>query len=291
MKKTLLLLTLMLATLPSVGCGTTRIPPGYVGIVVNQSGTDRGVDSYPTTTGRVWYNPFNTSVLEYPTYAQNVVWTKNLHEGRAFNEEISFTNKDKMLISVDVNLSYQLQPDKVPSFYVKFRSDNLSTFTDGFMHNAARDAFNTEAGRYSIDEIMGDNAKFLADVRTTLQNNLGPLGVNIIQFGIIGAPRPPQAVIDQITASVHATQLTQQKVNELAQFQADANKTVMKAEGEANARLKQADAEAEANKRIAASLSPSLVEYLRVKQWNGQLPQVTGGGTIPMLNLTSSAAK
>lgn len=279
---------LLALALSSTACGTTRIPPGYVGIIVNQSGTDRGVDSYPATTGRVWYNPFNTSVYEYPTYAQNVVWTKSVEEGKALNEEISFTNKDKMLISVDVNMSYQLQPEKVPAFYVKFRSDDLMTFTDGFMHNAARDAFNTEAGRYSIDEIMGDNAKFLADVRTTLQNNLGPLGVNIIQFGIIGAPRPPQAVIDQITASVHATQLTQQKVNELQQVKADADKVVAKAQGEADGRIKQANAEAEANKTIAASISPTLVEYLRVQKWDGALPQVTGGGTIPMLNLNAA---
>lgn len=289
MKKTLFLLPLIAFALSSVGCGTTRISPGYVGIIVNQSGTDRGVDSYPATTGRVWYNPFNTSVIEYPTFTQSVVWTKNKDEGKAVDEEITFTNKDKMLIGVDVNLSYKLDPAKVPNFYVQFRSGDLETFTNGFMHNAARDAFNTEAGRYSIDQIMGDNAAFLADVQKTLQDKVGVYGVEIVQFGIIGAPRPPQAVIEQITASVHATQLTQQKTNELAQVQADANKAVAQATGLADARLKQADAEAEANKRIAASLSPTLVEYLRVQRWNGALPQVTGGGTIPMLNLNTTA--
>lgn len=287
-KKTLFLLPLLALALSSAACGTTRISPGYVGIVVNQSGTDRGVDSYPATTGRVWYNPFNTYVYEYPTFTQNVVWTKNTAEGNPLNEEITFTNKDKMLIAVDVNLSYKLDPSRVPNFYVQFRSDDLSTFTNGFMHNAARDAFNTEAGRYSIDQIMGDNATFLGDVQKTLQDKVGVYGVQIVQFGVIGAPRPPQAVIDQITASVHATQLTQQKTNELAQVQADANKAVAQATGLADARLKSADAEAESNKRIAASLSPTLVEYLRVQRWNGALPQVTGGGTIPMLNLNAT---
>jgi regulator of protease activity HflC (stomatin/prohibitin superfamily) len=272
----------MLAT----ACGTTRIAPGYVGIVVNQSGTDRGVGSYPVTTGRVFYNPFNTSVYEYPTFTQNVVWTKSTTEGAPINEEITFTNKDKMLIAVDVNLSYQLNPVKVPEFYVKFRSDDLTSFTNGYMHNVARDAFNTEGGKYSIDQIMGDNAAFLADVRATLQEQLTPLGVELGQFGVIGAPRPPQAVIDQITASVHATQLTQQKQNELAQVQADANKAVAEAQGKADARLKQADAEAEANKRIAASISPTLIEYMKAQRWNGSLPQVVGGAsTIPMVNL------
>lgn len=286
--KALFLLPLLAFALSSTACGTTRIPPGYAGIVVNQSGTDRGVDSYPATTGRVWYNPFNTSVYEYPTFTQTVVWTKNAQEGNPINEEITFTNKDKMLIAVDVNLSYQLNISKVPAFYVKFRSDDLSTFTNGYMHNVARDAFNTEGGKYSIDQIMGDNASFIADVRKTLQEQLSPLGVELGQFGVIGAPRPPPSVIEQITASVHATQLTQQKVNELQQVEADAKKVVAQAGGAADARLRQADAEAEANKRIAASISPTLVEYLRVQKWDGALPQVTGGGTIPMLNLNAA---
>ena len=49
------------------------------------------------------------------------------------------TPTSAMQIAVDVNLSYQLVPDKVPSFYVKFRSDDLSIFTNTYMHNVARD--------------------------------------------------------------------------------------------------------------------------------------------------------
>lgn len=274
-----------LLALSSAACGTTRISPGYVGIVVNASGTDRGVSSYPAVTGRVFYNPFNTSIFEYPTFVQNVVWTHNVAEGNALNEEITFTNKDKMQISVDATVSYQLVADKVPAFYVKFRNDDLSTFTNGFMRNLVRDHFNMEAGKYSIDQIMGDNSEFLRDVRETAQSELTPLGVQIVQFGLIGAPRPPAAVIEQINASVHATQLTQQKTNELAQVQADMNKETLKATTYATVTLTKAKAEADANKEIAASITPTLVEYQRTQKWNGELPQVTGGGTIPMLNL------
>ena len=268
----------------ATACGTTRISPGYVGIVVNASGAQRGVADYPATTGRVWYNLFNTSVYEYPTFVQNVVWTKAATEGNPANEEITFTNKDKFPIAVDVNLSYQLASDKVPAFYVKFRSDDLKQFSDGFLHSMARDTFNDVGGRYGIDEIMGDNSKFLAEVRVGLQKQLEPLGVQLVQFGLIGAPRPPAVVSSAIAASAEATQKALQIQNELAQTEAEAKKQVARAEGAAKARLAEADAEAAANRRIAESISPTLVDYMKVQKWDGKLSQVSGS-TTPLISI------
>jgi hypothetical protein len=48
------------------GC-YSNIGPGHVGILVQNSGTDKGVLNTPVKTGRVWYNPFSETVIEYPT--------------------------------------------------------------------------------------------------------------------------------------------------------------------------------------------------------------------------------
>src|SRR5262245_3916597 len=110
------------------------------------AGDSRGVDSAPAVTGWVFYNPFLTSIYEYPTYVQTAVWSASPTEGNAVNEQITFTNADQMTISADISLAYHLLPDKVPSFYVKFRSDDLTTFTHGFLRNLARDSFDRHAG-------------------------------------------------------------------------------------------------------------------------------------------------
>ena len=57
------------------------VGPGHVGIVVKQSGSDRGVQDFPVQSGRVWYNPVNEVVLSYPTYVQRAIWTSSLQEG------------------------------------------------------------------------------------------------------------------------------------------------------------------------------------------------------------------
>ncbi len=275
---------LALGMLGCVSC--TRIEPGHVGIVVNSTGSNRGVQDYPAVTGRVWYNPFNTDVYEWPTFVQTAVWTHNKDEGHPVNEEITFTTKDQMQVSADISIGYQLKPDKVPYFYVKFRSSDMDAFTHGYMRNMAREKFDDAAGRYAIEQIMGDNSAFLKEARDALQKELEPIGVEIQQFGFIGAPRPPQQVIDAINLKVQATQIALQKQIEITQAQAEAQKAVAVAEGEAKSVTVRAEAEAEANRKIAASISPTLVQYQQVQKWDGKMPQVQGTGGGVLLNLT-----
>lgn len=270
--------------------GCTRIGPGHVGIEVYQSGTQRGVQDFTVKTGWLFYNPLFTSVVEYPIYMQTVVWTQNTAEGKPVNEEITFTNKDSMLIAVDVNLSYQLLAEKVPAFYVKFKTDDLQNFSDGYMHNVARNCFNDVAGHYGIDQIMGDNAPFLKEARDCLQSDVKDIGVMIQQFGIIGAPRPPEAVRNAINMKVQATQLALQKQNEVMQAEAEAKKLVATAEGQAKATIAIANGEAEANRIRAASISPNIIEWQKlavtdrwIARWNGQMPQVSTAQAPGML--------
>jgi len=268
----------------------TRISPGNVGIVVKAGGSDRGVQDFPATVGWVFYNPASTSVLEYPTYVQNATWT-NTDQGGPKQEAVSFTNKDQMLISANVNLSYHLDPSKVPHFYVKFRNDDINGFTHGFLRTTAQEIFNEHAGHYDIAQIMGDNGAFLKEVRASLQERVSDIGVVIDQFGIIGAPVPPPAVIEAINAKVHATQLAQQKQNELIQVQADAAKEVAQAEGHARAVLAAADATASANRKIADSINGNLLEMRRLEKWDGHLPQVNGGSTNPFISVQPKSAE
>lgn len=277
----LLALVLMLPALE--GCiGCTHVDPGNVGIEID-SCSGAGVEPKVAEVGYHSTGPC-TTIVEYPTYVQTAVWTKNPGEGTPANEEITFTNVDQMQISVDISLSYQLSPDKVPAFYSKFRADKLETFTYGFMHNLAREKFDAAGGKYKIDQIMGDNAAFLAEVRASLQKDLEPYGISISQFGFIGAPRPPQNVIDGINAKASATQKGMQIELELKQAEAQARKHVAEAEGAAQAIRVTADAQAYANQKLASSLSPVLVQYKTIEKWNGTLPTVSGGST-PLINL------
>lgn len=290
----------------TVGC--TRISPGHVGIEVNAAGSNKGVTDQTARTGWFFYNPLNTTVIEYQTAQRLEKWTKDTNEGKPVNEEVSFTNKDSMVINADVAIAFSLDPNKVPDFYVKFLAkdeDDLDVkFTNGYLKNQVRNCLNELAGQYDIKQIMGDNAEFLKRTTTCIQNDVVKYGVNIDQFGLIGAPRPPQTVVDAINLKSQAEQVASQKQIEITQAEADAKKQVAEsegnarshiaqAEGDAQYKMKLAQAEAESNKVLSNSITPSLLEWRRlqiqsdaVSKWDGVRPQVEGQGSGLLLQIS-----
>jgi len=298
----------MLLVAFSLFIGCTTIAPGHVGIVVNKMGSDRGVESYPQQTGLVWFNPFVTTVFEYPTFVQTVVWTRTPSEGNPNNEEVSFNTKEGLTMTADVSVSYQLTPENVPSFYVKFRNDDLKLFTHGYLRSLARDKFNEVAATYGVEEIYGPKKEvFLGEVKRRINEALKPLGAHIDeQFGFVGAPRPPENVVQAINAKIASTQKAIQLENELRQAQAEAAKQVASAEGGAKAKLAAAQGDAlaavalaegeatatvarataayKANDLVSKSVTPAVLEWKRleiqqapIQKWNGVRPTVEAG--------------
>lgn len=283
-----LIMCLLIAAV-SVGC--TRIGPGHVGVKVSMAGDTKGVEATPAVTGWVFYNPFLSSVYEWPTFVQQVVLTQDPNEGSPNNEEITFTNADQMVIAADISFAYTLDGEKVPYFFQKFRTDDMKQFSHGYLRSLIRDKFNEIAGKYKIEAIMGDNATFIAEVKAAVQKDIIAYGVILEpQFGFIGAPRPPQAVIAMINAKVSAVQLAQQKQNELVQVEADMAKEREKTDTYARNTLTLAEAQATANRQLADSLSPALIELKRLEKWDGQLPYINGGSTNPFVSISSTAS-
>src|SRR2546429_9098382 len=82
-----------------------------------------------------------------------------------------------------------------------------------------------------------------------------------------------------------AQQNAQQADYELQRQQTLAKAKVAEAEGDAQAPLVKAKAQAEANKLLQESLTPLLIQNKAIDKRNGTLPQFTGGGAVPFLQL------
>ena len=295
-QRTMIGLIVVCCVLSWTGC--TMVGPGHAGIVVNKAGSNKGVQEKAAQTGWLWYWPPTEDVVEYTVAIETAKWTADTNEGHPVDESITFTNKTSMAISVDVSVSYSLDFSKVSYFYTKFLAEDdkekEAKFTHGFLRNIARDCFNEHGGKYEIEQIMGDNAQFVAETRKCIQDQVTPYGVVIEQFGLIGAPRPPQQIIQSINMKVQAQQLALQKQMELTQVQADAAKQVAAAEGQAKAQVAQAQGEAEANRLRNSAITDKIIEMRRldnqhdwIYRWNGQAPQVVMGekGATPLIQL------
>jgi regulator of protease activity HflC (stomatin/prohibitin superfamily) len=211
---------------------------------------------------------------------QRVVWTHDLKEGNPVNEELTFNTKDSVPVNLDVAVSYGLEADKVPAFYTKFRADRLEGFTHGFLRDTARNVVVAVGSEYTFDEINGaKKEEFLVRIAKDLNARVTGYGVSIQQFGLIGALRPPQGLLDAVSAKTRAIQDAIRTENEVRSAQAEAKKRVAIAEGEAAA-----------NRALLQSLDPKLLEWEKLKlqheaiqKWNGVSPTVMGGNGGGML--------
>ncbi len=283
MKRVVSAMAVVILAFTLVGCGCSRIDPGYVGVKVNLYGSDKGVSDMPLVTGMVWYNPITTKVFEYPTFVQTAIWTSSKHEGRPIDESLTFNSKEGLVINCDVSLSFQIEGTKVPAFYVKFRSDDLNIFTHGFLRNVARDAFNEVGAKMAIEDIYGEKKEnLIREVKERINKETSPYGVTLQQFGFIGAPRLPKQVVDALNAKIEATQTAIKVENEVRQAKAEAQKAIAKAEGEAKA-----------NQILTQSITPQLIQWRQlqitqdaVARWDGKRPTVEGSGSGLLLQLT-----
>lgn len=265
----------MCLTLATTGC--TTIAPGNVGLIFNKAGGARGIQDVTTRSGRVYFNPFSTEIIEYPTNVQTVKWTKSPDEGKPVDESITFTTSDSAVVNCDVASSVQLNYEAAPSFYVKFRADEINTFIDGFYRNVVRNELNDVGGRYTVEQIMGNNGPMIHEVEQSVQKQMTPIGMLVTNLGFIGACRPPQVVTDSINAKLAQQQRSLQTQNEIAQAEAEAKKKEAEAEGTAQSNLILAQADAKANQLRSSSLTPQLNEWNRIMKWNGQYPSTVAG--------------
>src|ERR1700734_596068 len=154
--KRLFALAFVVALLLFAGCQmTTRVDAGHVGIRVKLAGSDRGVQDMPVVTGWVFYNPLTEQIILFPTSVQNVVWTQSAHEGKAYDESITFSSSEGVNVNADIGLSFHIEASLAPKLYGRFRLNDLDKLTDGYMHNTVREAFNDIASKLAVQDIYG----------------------------------------------------------------------------------------------------------------------------------------
>lgn len=265
----------------------TRIDPGYTGIKVNLHGSERGVSETNIVTGRVYYNPWTTSIYEFPTFVQQYTWTADKAEGSPNDDSITFNSVEGVVVNADVFVAYAFEADKVPSIFEEFRQE-ADVITQGYIRGQVRDAFSRAAANMPIIQVYGaGKGHFLNTVIEDLRTHLGPKGFRFDNVSFVGALRVPENVKHSIDRVIQAQNEAEEAQARVAQREAEARQNVALAQGELDA----ARLRAQANRELAASVTPELVKYMTIttlnEKWNGEFPKVTTGNAIPFFNIDS----
>ena len=251
----------------------SKVPAGNVGIKVHLLGGDKGVDTEILSPGQYWIG-YNEELFIFPTFTQNYVWTQSTHEGKPHDESISFQTMEGLTVNADIGISFAVDPKMASNVFQKYRK-GVDEITDIYLRNAVRDALVSDTSTLPIDSVYGaGKADLMKRVEKTVRDEVGPIGIIVEKIYWVGELRLPANVVASLNSKIAATQMAQQRENEVAQATAEANKKIAEARGDAESiRLRAiADAEAINIKGKAIASNPSVVQLQAIERWDGKMP-------------------
>ncbi|HEY9228230.1 MAG TPA: prohibitin family protein [Gemmatimonadaceae bacterium] len=280
-RRVLVVIVVLVAALFLLPSSVTYVNPGYVGIVIHRAGG--GVDKVPLGPGLHFRNPITTGIEEYPVFMQTLVLAKAGSEGSRLNDEINVNSKEGQPISLDVSMSFELDPDKAPTMYSTFRRD-IESIQHGYVKQSIRQALQEVIGGEEIAAVIGPKkAEAVNHTQRLLSDRLAQYGLVVKQF-TINELRAPSSVIEAINQKNVMQQQALTAQNELQKNTFQAQGDSIKAAGQAKAILSLAESQAKANDLLSRSITANLVQYEMAKKWDGKMPQVSGS-SMPMLTL------
>lgn len=195
------------------------------------------------------------------------------------NQAIYAESKESIGFSVGINISAQIYTEQdAVKFLYSYNAKSLSDIMDTEIRAMVETEFVEECAKYTLNDILTNKETILETVRNEVITYFGDKGITITVLGMKDGIEYDDAEIQKAINEKFSSEqklVTQQNENAVI---------ISKAEANAEALRIASEAEAEANRNIAASLTPSLVDKIKYEKWNGELPQVQGGGT-PIINI------
>jgi len=251
--------------------GCTVIKPGESGVVFNRmTGTMR-----TESQGAVFVFPGITTVQSYPISLRTYSMVQRSDEGSAKNDDsIDLPSREGQHIRQDISITYNTANDKAAEVFRSFKGADIEYIEQSFIRRTTITIAQTVAGTMSLTELI-------ASKRGELQAGIqAQLGAELLKMGFIldkvnlGAAHLPASVEQQMQQKMAAQQDAQRAEYELQK------QTVL-----ATARVAEANGIASANKIMQASLTPAVLEKMKLEKWNGVLPTVSTGTSGLILNL------
>lgn len=244
------------------------IPPGHVGVVYDRG---RGVLPNPMHEGLHFAIPFWQQVILMDTRLQEYTMSRVADEGAMLKDDsLDAPTSDGQTVSIDATVLFRIDADTAPEIYRSIGAD----YVDKLIRPFTRSQIRMVISRYSAPAIYSEKRQEAETVMTK---------------EIIDLLAPKHLVIDKVLLravyfSADYSKAIEQKV--IAQQRvAQAEFEVKEATQRAQAKIAEAQGLAQAQALQKASLTQEYLQLEAIKKWDGKLPQVVGGGSVPFLNI------
>ena len=219
-------------------------------------------------------------------------------------EEMTAATANQLPAVTTVSTNWTVNKDAALDLFVQY--GGLEQFETRVLDPRLRSATKAAIARFRADEIIRERLKVVAEIQKEVKSvtELLPINISNVQLENVTLPK---VYMDSILAKERAREdaerekhtLVQQKLQaqqkvQTAQAERDAN--IARGQGNAKRTLLEATAEAKAIKLINAELarSPTYVDLVRAKAWDGVMPQTMlseGGNVLFGVNNTPASQK
>jgi len=201
-------------------------------------------------------------------------------------------SKDLQAVHVEMVLNFRVMPDRAPEVY---RNIGLA-YSSVIIDPAAQEVLKANTATHNAEEILLQRPQIKSDVQRDLTAWLAKYGIEMKEAALANIRFDP-AYEKAVEAKQIEQQKAEQKRYELIQAQRQAEIVAAEAKGKGDAALAEArgvadalrlkgEAEATYNARVAASLTPVLIQQQYLARWDGRLPQYSfGGNAVPFVQV------
>lgn len=289
---------LVFSALVGTAVCTTRVAPGYAGIVYSMNG---GVQQDILSQG--WHLVAPTKkVIAYPISTETMYLSKERQEGSEGDDSFNITTKDGKLVNVDCELSYHYDAEKLGQVFTKWRGKSSTDIEQTYIRARIKEAANNITSQYSVMDVYGEKRPELnKTVYEQLKETLGQNGIILETFNftrIEPDAQTQQAIQEKVDAQqkleqdkIEANRQAVENQKNIDKATAEAEQAKIKAQGEADAILIEAEAQAKANQELAKSLTDAVIKHEGIEAWKqgGSQVPIVSGDTTPILNMQDFA--
>ena len=179
-------------------------------------------------------------------------------------------------VSSRIALNYHVVPDKANTVYQQIGVQ----FKERIIDPAIQEVVKAVTAKYTAEELITKRPAVSEAMRMALMDRLIANNIAVDAFSIIIF-----SFSKVFTEAIEAKQTAEQ-------LALKAKRDLDRIKIEAEQKITAAKAEAESLRLQRANISPDLIELRKIEanmkaieKWNGILPQVTGGGAVPLIGL------
>lgn len=192
-------------------------------------------------------------------------------------------SNDMQAVNTKIAVNYRIRSEASASIFREIGID----YKDVILMPTVQEGMKSVCAKYNAEQLITKRASVADEIKTELEAKVNDYGIEIEKFNIVNfdfSKEFNEAIEAKQVAEQNYLKTKTEQNQAIVVAEAEAKKKVIAAEADAKAIKARADAQADANKTIAASLSPTLIQYQIVERWNGVLPKVASSAN-PLISM------